>query len=65
MSDLALFIVGVSVFTVTVMAVLWTGYLIFANAAEADQAGSASESAENPIDMPSATAPNASPQSVM
>ena len=40
MTDLALFIVGVSVFTVTLMAVLWTGYLVLAKAEELDSARS-------------------------
>ena len=40
MNDLGLFIIGVAVFSVTLMAVLWTGYLTFAKAAEVDQARS-------------------------
>ena len=38
MSDVALFIIGVSVFTVTLMAVLWTGYLVAADRFDADLA---------------------------
>ena len=38
MSELALFIIGVGVFTVTLMAVLWTGYIVFDNRFEADLA---------------------------
>ncbi|MGI9242792.1 MAG: hypothetical protein ACR2RV_18490 [Verrucomicrobiales bacterium] len=37
MSEIFLFIVGVGVFTVTLMAVLWTGYLVFSNNFDADR----------------------------
>ena len=37
MSELALFIVGVGVFTVTLLAILWTGYLVFNTQFEADR----------------------------
>lgn len=39
MNDIAIFAVGVAVFTVTLLAVLWAGYLTFARAADAEQPG--------------------------
>ena len=56
MSDVALFIIGVAVFTVTLMAVLWTGYLVVADRFEADLAStkqSRPQSVRDTIEAPS------------
>ena len=54
MSDVALFIVGTGVFTLTVMAVLWTGYLVFANRFDADRTATTKAEAHDYIDLPHA-----------
>lgn len=54
MSELALFIVGTGVFTMTLMAVLWTGYLVFANRFDADRIETTKAEAHDHIDLPHA-----------
>lgn len=51
MSDLALFIIGTAVFTVTLMAVLWTGYLVFASRFEDDRIATANVEADGDVDL--------------
>jgi hypothetical protein len=58
MSELALFIVGVGVFTVTLMAVLWTGYLVFASGFDTDRAKATSEGDQGFVDLPHVELPS-------